>query len=189
MVEAVEGEENTRKSFQPKAQEKWRLKIRPGEASRLSGPAMARCVACGDSLPPPLRKPGSPRHEWTPQTLVRYRRLMPGSPSVSGAAALLPRKRCETLLVDGLTAAVGCDCSRRAVANFASPQSRKPSTNWILQCLRCSLSREAPRNVIHTIALLKDCDRRERSETKNDKSTVSMLCKSREGCGRKCKIR
>jgi hypothetical protein len=79
-----------------------------------------QCAACGDSLPPPVRKPGSRR---TLRDRVRGKRCRSGrgrsgSPSVSEAAALLPRRRCETLRVCEFTAIVGCDCSRRTVAKL-----------------------------------------------------------------------
>jgi len=140
MAEAVEGEENAGKRFQAKAQEIWLMKIRPGEASRLSGPATLHCAACGDSLPPPLRKPGSPNDALQPDysgdrrlvSGLRCRRLTFGSPSVSRAAALLPRRRCVTLLECGFTTAVGCDCSRRTVAKLCV--TTKPEAAHQLDC-------------------------------------------------------
>jgi hypothetical protein len=122
------------------------MKIRPGEASRLSGPATVRIAACGDSLPPPLRKPGS-----------LGRALQPGSTNAAPdagaqqvdsadfgpfpeACARLPfrllngdpvaKGKCRKRWRRGFRAAVGCDCSRRGrrqSLRHRTPGNRPPA--------------------------------------------------------------
>ena len=152
------------------------MKVWPGEASRPSGPSAMRFAAwvtrsrrlCGNlGARATLHGQTASRWtvkrlaSWTPRTLVRYRRLAPGSPSVSLAATLLPRGSAE----NGWPG-IPRPCRLRLLAPLPVAKSALPQTpestclpNSVLPFRRFP-SREAPRSVIHTVALIEECNRR-----------------------------
>ena len=105
---------------------------------------------------PPARALG----KWTPRTLAVTGGLRPTPLPSLKRRPCCPGKRCRCRAGFGLPLPpCGCDFSRRAVAWFASPQTWKPwsPTGFCNAFRRCS-SREAPRSVIYTVALLEECN-------------------------------
>ncbi len=193
------------KRFQPKAQEKCLLKMRPGEASRLSGPSTVHRAACGDSLPPPLRKPGSLDDACSraggnqcrsggPRLATGLRGLW----SVSGGSRPAPlpslgggpvaKERCSFRLMNGFL----CRRRLRLLApcrwqSFASPQTWKPPANWILQCLSPLFEPGSTTQRTMHGCVMEECNRRSRVGRENGAGAVDILCKTGKACGRRCK--
>ena len=162
----------------------------------------------GDSLPPPLRKLWEP--ERTLRSRVRGEKCRSGHGRLaSGLRGLwsvtgglrptpLPSLKRRPCCQGAMQLPAGFDfLCRRGLRSFAPRRSmvcvtanlecRSP-TGFCNACRRCS-SREAPRSVVHTVALFEECNSGGRVGRENDSSAVGMLCKTRKACAQECKTR
>jgi hypothetical protein len=170
------------------------MKIRPGEASRLSGPSTERGAARSDLLPPPsgnlgvwasARQPFTAADAWRVNSadfgpLPEARARLPFRPESSDPVA---KEQCRMRRIGRFPLPPGCDCSRLTMAGCVTTTLEIRSPTELCYAFRRLPSREAPRSVPCTVALQAECNSGRRVGQEIGDWAVGMLFLCVNCCG------